>query len=146
MSWWDNIETIDVYVDDVIEHIPFEDLEKEYKRRVELKENDPKTFERDERYNHDKIDVEINPEDYDLVKRENIKLNDFDNVDIKFYLENNGYNVFEKGCIDDSATDSIARYLEDMAPYKRKEFLCDILNIGHYSTKEDIMNILKELI
>ena len=142
--WWMNTETVTVEVDDVIEHIPFEKLEEEYKKRLELKENDPDSFAKEELYNSDEIDVDICPDDYDLVKRDEIKLNEFDVIDIKFYLENNGYNVFKKGCIDESAIDGVEKYFEDMPVYKRKDFLCDILGIGHYNTKEDILNTLRE--
>ena len=142
--WLMNTETVTVEVDDVIEHIPFEKLEEEYKKRLELKENDPDSFAKEERYNSDEIDVDICPNDYDLVKRDEIKLNEFDDIDIKFYLEKRGYNVFEKGCIYESVNDGVAIYLEDIPFHKRKDFLCDILGIGHYNTKEDILNTLRE--
>lgn len=142
--WWLNTETVTIEVDDVIEHIPFEKLEEEYKKRLELKENDPDSFAKEERYNSDEIDVDICTDDYDLVKRDEVTLNEFDDIDIKFYLENRGYNVFEKGCIYESAIDGLAIYLEDIPVHKRKDFLCDILGIGHYNTKEDILNTLRE--
>ena len=142
--WWMNTETVTVEVDDVIKHIPFEKLEEEYKKRLELKENDPDSFAKEERYNSDEIDVDICPDDYDLVKRDEVTLNEFDDIDIKFYLENRGYNVFKKGCIDESAIDGVEKYFEDMPVHKRKDFLCDILGIGHYNTKEDILNTLRE--
>ena len=142
--WWMNTKTVTVEVDDVIEHIPFEKLEEEYKKRLELKENDPDSFAKEERYTSVEIDVDICPDDYDLVKRDEITLNEFDDIDIKFYLENQGYNVFKKDCIDESAIDGVAIYLEDIPFHKRKDFLCDILGIGHYNTKEDILNTLRE--
>ena len=142
--WWMDIVTVSIDTDDVIEHIPFEKLEEEYKKRVELKENDPDQFAKEERYNTRDIDVDICPDDYDLVKKEDVTLNEFDTVDIKFYLENNGYNVFEKGIIDDTAIDGVAKYLEELPSYKRKEFMCDVLGLGHYCTTEDILNALKE--
>jgi len=142
--WWMDTVTVSVDTDDVIEHIPFEKLEEEYKRRVELKENDPEQFAKEERYNTQDVDIEICPDDYDLVKKDEVTLDEFGVSEIMCYLEQQGYRVFDKGYICGTDADVVSKFLDEQPKYKKIEFICDVLGLGHFCTIEDILNTLKE--
>ena len=141
MSW----KTVDINIDaqEIIEKIPTSILEEELKDRKELQVSDSKAAERAERNRTSNIEWEIDPDDYDLVERDDISPTDFDDDRLINYLEDNGYEVYDYENSPDTSLDGVIRYFENNQPYKLKEFLCDLCQISHLSSKEQI---IKELI
>lgn len=141
MSW----KTVDINIDaqEIIEKIPTSILEEELKDRKELQASDSKAAEREERNRTSNIEWEIDPDDYDLVERDDISPTDFDDDRLINYLEDKGYEVYDYENSPDTSLDGVIRYFENNQPYKLKEFLCDLCRISHLSSKEQI---IKELI
>lgn len=141
MSW----RTVDIDIDaqEIVEKIPTSILEEELKDRKELQASDVKEAERKERWRSANINWEIDPDDYDLVDRDNLTLADFDDDKLIGYLENAGYEVYDYLNSPDTSLDGVIRYFENEQPHKLKEFLCDLCRISHLSSKEQI---IKELI
>ena len=144
MSW----HTVDINIDtqDIIEKIPTSILEEELNDRKELQASDIKAAERAERSRTSNIEWEIDPDDYDLVDRDDITLADFDKDELIGYLEESGYEVYDYENSPDTSLEGIIRYFENNQPYKLKEFLCDLCRISHLSSKEQIIKELSEKI
>lgn len=142
MSW----KTVDINIDaqEIIEKIPTSILEEELKDRKELQVSDIKAAERAERNRTSNIEWEIDPDDYDLVERDDISPADFDDDRLINYLEDNGYEVYDYENSPDTSLDGVIRYFENNQPYKLKEFLCDLCRISHLSSKEQIIKELME--
>lgn len=142
MSW----KTVDINIDaqEIIEKIPTSILEEELKDRKELQVSDIKAAERVERNRTSNIEWEIDPDDYDLVERDDISPADFDDDRLINYLEDNGYEVYDYENSPDTSLDGVIRYFENNQPYKLKEFLCDLCRISHLSSKEQIIKELME--
>lgn len=142
MSW----KTVDINIDaqEIIEKIPTSILEEELKDRKELQASDSKAAEREERNRTSNIEWEIDPDDYDLVERDDITPTDFDDDRLINYLEDHGYEVYDYENSPDTSLDSVIRYFENNQPYKLKEFLCDLCRISHLSSKEQIIKELME--
>ena len=141
MSWI----TVDINIDaqEIIEKIPTSILEEELKDRKDLQASDGKAAERVERNRTSNIEWEIDPDDYDLVERDDIY---FDDDRLINYLEDNGYEVYDYENSPDTSLDGVIRYFENNQPYKLKEFLCDLCQISHLSSKEQIIKELMEKI
>ena len=142
MSW----RTVDIDIDaqEIVEKIPTSILEEELKDRKELQASDVKEAERKEHWRTSNIEWEIDPDDYDLVDRDNITLADFDNDELIGYLEDAGYEVYDYLNSPDTSLDGVIRYFENNQSYKLKEFLCDLCRISHLSSKEQIIKELME--
>lgn len=142
MSW----KTVDINIDaqEIIEKIPTSILEEELKDRKELQVSDIKAAEREERNRTSNIEWEIDPDDYDLVDRDDISPTDFDDDRLINYLEDHGYEVYDYENSPDTSLDGVIRYFENNQPYKLKEFLCDLCRISHLSSKEQIIKELME--
>ena len=142
MSWI----TVDINIDaqEIIEKIPTSILEEELKDRKELQASDSKAAERVERNRTSNIEWEIDPDDYDLVDRDDISPSDFDDDRLINYLEDTGYEVYDYENSPDTSLDGVIRYFENNQPYKLKEFLCDLCRISHLSSKEQIIKELME--
>lgn len=142
MSW----KTVDINIDaqEIIEKIPTSILEEELKDRKELQASDSKAAEREERNRTSNIEWEIDPDDYDLVDRDDISPTDFDDDRLINYLEDHGYEVYDYENSPDTSLDSVIRYFENNQPYKLKEFLCDLCRISHLSSKEQIIKEIME--
>lgn len=142
MSW----KTVDINIDaqEIIEKIPTSILEEELKDRKELQVSDIKAAERTERNRTSNIEWEIDPDDYDLVDRDDITPTVFDDDRLINYLEDHGYEVYDYENSPDTSLDSVIRYFENNQPYKLKEFLCDLCRISHLSSKEQIIKELME--
>ena len=142
MSWI----TVDINIDaqEIIEKIPTSILEEELKDRKELQVSDIKAAERVERNRTSNIEWEIDPDDYDLVERDDISPTDFDDDRLINYLEDHGYEVYDYENSPDTSLDGVIRYFENNQPYKLKEFLCDLCRISHLSSKEQIIKELME--
>ena len=141
MSW----STVDIDIDaqEIIEKIPTSILEEELKDRKELQASDIKAAERAEQRRFTNIEWEIDPDDYDLVDREDVKVSDFSEDELIGYLEDAGYEVYDYENSPDTSLDGIIKYFENNQSYKLKDFLCDLCRISHLSSKEQI---IKELI
>ena len=144
MSW----RTTDINIDaqEIAEKIPTSILEEELKDRKELQSSDVKAAERAERNRTSNIEWEIDPDDYDLIDKDEITLTNFDVDEMIGYLEDAGYEVFDKDYCPDTALDGVIRYFENNQPYKLKEFLCDLCRISHLSSKEQIIKEIMEKI
>lgn len=142
MSW----KTVDINIDaqEIIEKIPTSILEEELKDRKELQVSDIKAAEREERNRTSNIEWEIDPDDYDLVDRDDISPTDFDDDRLINYLEDHGYEVYDYENSPDTSLEGVIRYFENNQPYKLKEFLCDLCRISHLSSKEQIIKELME--
>ena len=142
MSW----HTVDINIDaqEIIEKIPTSILEEELKDRKDLQASDSKAAERVERNRTSNIEWEIDPDDYDLVDRDDISPTDFDDDRLINYLEDHGYEVYDYENSPDTSLDGVIRYFENNQPYKLKEFLCDLCRISHLSSKEQIIKELME--
>lgn len=142
MSW----QIVDINIDarEIIENIPTPILEEELKDRKELQASDIKNAEREERRRTTNINWEIDPDDYDLVDRDNITVSDFNEDELIEYLEDAGYEVYDYENSPDTSLDGVIRYFENNQPYKLKEFLCDLCRISHQSSKEQIIKELME--
>lgn len=142
MSW----RTVDINIDaqEIIEKIPTSILEEELKDRKELQVSDIKAAEREERNRTSNIEWEIDPDDYDLVDRDDISPTDFDDDRLINYLEDHGYEVYDYENSPDTSLEGVIRYFENNQPYKLKEFLCDLCRISHLSSKEQIIKELME--
>ena len=142
MSW----KTVDINIDaqEIIEKIPTSILEEELKDRKDLQASNSKAAEREERNRTYNIELEIDPDDYDFVERDDISPTDFDDDRLINYLEDNGYEVYDYENSPDTSLDGVIRYFENNQPYKLKEFLCDLCRISHLSSKEQIIKELME--
>ena len=140
MSW----KTVTVYVDvdEIIGQIPTESLEEELNTRKELQVSDAKLAEHKESRRSSDVSIEIDPDDYDLVDRDDARpsVSDFSEKELVGYLKSRGYSVYL------SSLEELARDLRDMQPYKLKEFLCDLLELSHVTSKEDIINEMRNKI
>ena len=144
MSW----ETVDINIDaqEIVEKIPTSILEEELKNRKELQASDIKAAERAEQHRFNNIEWEIDPEDYDLVDKDNITVSDFSEDEIIGYLEDAGYEVYDYENSPNISLDSVIRYFENNQSYKLKEFLCNLCRISYLSSKEQIIKELMEKI
>ena len=142
MSW----QTVDIDIDaqEIVEKIPTSILEEELKDRKELQASDVKAAERAERNRTSNIELEIDPDDYDLVDRDNITVSDFSKDELIGYLENAGYEVYDCENSPDTSLDGVIRYFENNQSYKLKEFLCNLCRISYLSSKEQIIKELLE--
>lgn len=137
MSW----KTVTVYadVDEVIEQIPTASLEEELKRRKDLQASDVKLAEREENRRSSDINIEIDPDDYDLVDQDDIHVSDFGEDELIDYLEGRGYSVFDNAyCPEVNTLNGIIQNLQNAQKYKLKDFLCDLFNLSHVASKDDI--------
>lgn len=141
MSW--RTTDIDIDAQEIAEKIPTSILEEELKDRKELQASDIKAAERAERNRTSNIEWEIDPDDYDLVDKDDIAVSDFSKDELIGYLENAGYEVYDYENSPDTSLDGVIRYFENNQPYKLKEFLCDLCRLSHLSSKEQI---IKELL
>ena len=144
MSW--HIVDIDIDAQEIIEKIPTSILEEEWKDRKELQASDIKAAERAERNRTSNIEWEIDPDDYDLVDRDDITASDFSEDELIEYLEDAGYEVYDYENSPDTSLNGVIRYFENNQSYKLKEFLCDLCRISHLSSKEQIIKELMEKI
>ena len=142
MSW--RTTDIDIDAQEIAEKIPTSILEEELKDRKELQASDIKAAERAERNRTSNIEWEIDPDDYDLVDKDDIAVSDFSKDELIGYLENAGYEVYDYENSPDTSLDGVIRYFENNQPYKLKEFLCDLCRISHLSSKEQIIKELLE--
>ena len=142
MSW----HTVDINIDaqKIVEKIPTSILEEELKDRKELHTLDIKAAERAERNRTSNIEWEIDPDDYDLVDRDDITLADFDEDKLIGYLEESGYEVYDYENSPDTSLEGVIRCFENNQPYKLKEFLCDLCQISHLSSKDQVIKELME--
>ena len=139
---WYNTATIQADVDEVLDKISSERIAKEHNKRVEEELANPEDFKKNERYrDYHEIDIEIDPDDYDLMYQDDEELDDFPEDAIVEYLVNRGYTVLKKYAfpVDLSKTST---YINDLEPWKFKDVMCDILGLSHLADKE---TILKEL-
>ena len=134
---------IDIDAQEIVEKIPTSILEEEIKDRKELQSSNIKEAERQEHRRTTNIDWEIDPDDYDLVNKDDVVISYFSEDELINYLEDAGYEVCDYENSLDISLDGIIRYFENNQSYKLKEFLCDLCGISHLSTKEQI---IKELI
>ena len=142
--WWPSNVTITFDVSEVIEQIPTRELERELEERKELIKSDPKEHNKKERYRGDELEVDINPEDFDLVKQEDIEVSDFTIEQIKEYLDKEGYHVIRSGVRRNNNTDGVLQVLEEVPKWKWRDLMCDICDITHVSSTDDIINSIKE--
>ena len=146
---WHCTENITVHadVDDVLDQISFDKIEEEYERLLELRENDRSAFDIDEKYNRDdsQVEIEVDPDEYDLISANDVDLDDFDFEEIYNYLEDAGYVILEKGNFPADMS-AMTSYISDLSNWKFKELLCDICGLSHLSSKEDILNAIKNKI
>ena len=142
MSW----KTVDINIDaqEIIEKIPTSILEEELKDRKELQVSDIKAAERAERKRTSNIELEIDPDDYDLVDKDELTVSDYSEDELINYLEERGYEVFDKDNCPDMSIEGLVKYFENNLPYKLKEFLCDLCQISYLSSKEQIIKELTE--
>lgn len=147
MSYWNNNEkSIRISTDNIIEHIPTSDLQKELDSRLEIKESKPEDFDKIEKlFRHRNVEVVIDLRDYNLIDKEDVTPDFFSDEDLIYYLETHkNYAVFHKGAVGTSDADSVCTYLTDLPKWKLKEFLCDTFGLNHFATTEDIINEIKQ--
>ena len=142
--WWPSNVTITFNVGEVIEQIPTHELERELQDRKELIKSDPKEHNNKERYRGDELEVDIDPDEFELVKREDIEVSDFTIEQIKEYLNKEGYHIIRSGVRGDNNTDGIIQFIEESPKWKFRELMCDICGITHVSSTDDIINSIKE--
>lgn len=145
MSSWYYSDTRDIHIDldKIMCDIPTEMLENELEERKALQESDPARAQKNEDYRSDTVDYEIDIRDYDLVDEEDVGLDNFDDSDLKYEIENRGYTVLHDDLLPDYELGGIAQGLNYFQPWKLKDFLCDFLGISHLSNKEQIIDELK---
>ena len=101
MSSWYYSDTRDIHIDlnKIMRDIPTEILENELEERKALQESDPALAQKDEDYRSDTVDYEIDIMDYDLVDEEDVGLDNFDDSDLKYEIENRGTKQLTKNLI-----------------------------------------------
>ena len=142
--WWPSNVTITFDASEVIEQITTHELERELQERKELIKSDPKEHNKKERYRGDELEVDIDPEEFDLVKQEDIEVSDFTIEQIKEYLAKEGYHVIRSGVRGDNNTDGVIQFIEELPKWKLRELMCDICGITYISSTDDIINSIKE--
>lgn len=146
---WHCTENITVYadVDDVLDQISFNKIEEEYEKRLELKERDRTAFDIDEKYSKDdsQVEIEVDPDEHDLMSVDDEDLDDFDFEEIYNYIEDAGYVILEKGAFPADMS-AMSSYIGDLSNWKFKEMLCDICSLSHLATKDDILKAIAEKI
>jgi hypothetical protein len=145
MSW--KTETVYADVDEIIDQIPTTSLEEELVKRKELQVSDIKLAERKESRRSSEVSIEIDPDDYDLVNQDDVRpsLSDFSETELIKYLKSRGYRVYGDE-VDLSSLERLAQDLQDVQQYKLKGFLCDLFELSHMASKEDIINEMKSKI
>ena len=68
----------------------------------------------------------------------------FDDDKLISYLECRGYEVYDYLNSPDTSLDGTIRYFENNQSYKLKEFLCDLCQISHLSSKDQVIKELME--
>lgn len=141
------IKTVTVYadVDEIINQISTTSLEEELNRRKKLQVSDIKLATREESIRSSEVSIEIDPYDYDLVNQEDIRVSDFSKMELIEYLKSLGYNVYGDE-LSLSLLEKLAQDLQDVQPYKLKYFLCDLFELSHMASKEDIINEMRNKI
>lgn len=141
------IKTVTVYadVDEIINQISTTSLEEELNRRKKLQVSDIKLATREESIRSSEVSIEIDPYDYDLVNQEDIRVSDFSKMELIEYLKSLGYNVYGDE-LSLSLLEKLAQDLQDVQPYKLKDFLCDLFELSHMASKEDIINEMRNKI
>lgn len=144
-SWlWDDAVDITVDPADCIGHLSTKLLEKELIDRMDEKINDPKKFIKDENKRGGEFSILIDPDEYDLIDKDDVSISDFTEEQIVDHLERNSkeYTIVSRtetfGSID-----NVIRYLQNLPKYKMRDFLCDVLSITRRSSDEDIIKELK---
>jgi len=147
---WHYTPNITVYadVDDILDQISFSKIEKTYNKRKEEKESNQDTFEKYEKANRDdsQVEIEVNPDEHDLMSIDDEDLDNFDFDEIINYIENHSHYCVLKNGDFSAGMNAVSSYIGDLTSWKLKDVLCDICGISHLSTKEDIINALKEKI
>ena len=143
MYGWSDTKTVTIDVEDIISEIPTRILKEEYEDRQELQRTDPKQAERDERWRTCEIDIDINLDDNDLLDKDNVDLDIFEDCQIISYLEEAGYSVFENSSVSKNECSGISVYMNEVPNWKFKEIMCDTLGLSHMATKEEIINEIK---
>lgn len=135
---------IDLSVTDVIGKIPIRMLKEELEDRQKLKLEDPERWAFQEHGRHYNFKVKIDPEDYDLVDSKEVVLSDFD-IDVIFsYLEDNGYEIFEKDYTPRNMSfDCFIKHLYDLPDWRFKEVICDMFGVSQLSSKEELLDAIK---
>ena len=91
----------------------------------------------------------IEPDDYDLVSSEAVTLANFDSSEMIYELEHSGYRVLPKDdmrLICEKSMSDIAEYVQKSQSWKIRDFLCDLIGVQHASSKETIIEGIKELV
>ena len=140
-NWWKDTQDIDIEVSDVLGQIPTEDLELELEVRNQEKEEDPERFKHNEAMRHNILTISIDPESYDLVKRDDISISDFNDKEIKEYLQRQGYTVLRSNYGSDN--DTVVRFLQDLTNYRYYETMCDVFGVPHTTSKEALVELFK---
>ena len=144
--WFEDSVYVTVSPTDCIPHISTNVLEKELTERLEDKISDPENFNKEERERGGEFSVAIDPEDYNLIDKDDITLEDFTANQIIDHIERKEKVAVVPrnetfGCID-----NVVSYLQNLPKYKFRDFMCDVLELSRLSSNEEITNTLKRKI
>jgi hypothetical protein len=145
------ISTVDVDIDiqDIIDDIPTDMLEEELSKRKKLIEENPKKAQEKELFRAKNILYPIEPDDYDLISSEAVTLANFDSSEMIYELEHSGYRVLPKDdmrLIGERTISEIANHIRKSQNWRIRDFLCDLIGVQHTSSKETIIEGIKELV
>jgi hypothetical protein len=91
------------------------------------------------------VEIEIDPFDYDLVDKDDVDISDFEANDMKEYLESIGYYISETEA-NFYNNEDVKEYVDKIPNWKYKDLICDMLNLSHYASFDEITSALKEKI
>lgn len=147
--YWDTV-TINVDVDEIIGKIPSDKLEKELEERNDLMDRDPEKAAKEERWRYDTVEYELDPDDYDLVDKENIDLTEIDIDKLVSTVEGYGYTVIDEDEYTPKSRPKVEYVLSDrvrnLRKYQFRDFLCDVVGVQHTASTETILNGVKEML
>lgn len=141
MSYWNEDVEIEIDIDDIINDIPTDILEDELAKRKKQMECSLKTFQSEEKLRHNTARVLIDPNDYDLIKQDDVTLDNFYISEIVNYMSAKGYSILCGKHINNS--DEISKYLYELPKDKFRDLMCDALSLGRCVSNEEIIKKIK---
>ena len=141
MSYWNEDVEIEIDIDDIINDIPTDILEDELAKRKKQMECSLKTFQSEERLRYNTARVLIDPNDYDLIKQDEVTLDNFYISEIVNYMSAKGYSILCGKHVNNS--DEISKYLHELPKDKFRDLMCDALSLGRCVSNEEIIKKIK---
>lgn len=141
MSYWNEDVEIEIDIDDIINDIPTNMLEEELAKRKKQMVSSLKTFQSEEKLRYNTVRVSIDPNDYDLIKQDEVTLDNFYISEIVSYMTAEGYSILCGKHVNNPY--EISKYLYELPKDKFRDLICDVLGLGRCVSNEEIIKKIK---